>query len=416
VHRFVELFIALRYLRPRRSYVSAITVLSLLGVMCGVAVLIIVLSVMEGFERELRDKVVGFNAHVTVSSQSVMQGWRETAGLLARQPGVQAVTPFVTGPVLLEINHKISTPYLRGLDDSTAEQVIPMKKSLVAGEWLSGPGGILVGEQWARTYNAWIGDKVLIHSPRNIALLRSPSKNGPQEFYLPDEYRIVGIFSTGFFEYDFNFVLVSLGEAQRLYGMGDGVHGLMIRTGDPMQAGEVKVSVNKLLHRPLQAMTWMDQNKRLFGAVAVERRVMSFLLFFVMIVAAFGLSSTLITVTVQKAGEIGLMKAVGAGDGQIVAIFTLYGLVIGLLGSTLGVAGGMLTLVFRNDFSNWLNHTFKIEVFPADIYNFDSIPAVTDGWTIFWIALAGVLLSTAAALIPAFAALRVDPVVALHSE
>ena len=391
--------------------------LSLLGVICGVGVLIIVTSVMKGFENEIREKIIGFNAHLTVTNYGILQNWRQTAEIVEQNPGVRGVTPFVVGPVLLEINGKISTPTIRGVDEVSGEKVIPMKKTLVAGEWRLGPDSILVGEEWARRNDAWIGDKVTVYSPRNINRLRQQPKPGqPQEFYLPSEYKIAGIFSTGFFEYDFNFILFSLTEAQRLYDLGDGVQGLFVKAEDPMRAFEVKDSLNQKMTRPLRALTWMDLHKNYFGQVIVERRVMSFLLFFIMLVAAIGLSSTLITVTVQKAKEIGLMKALGAGDRQIVAVFTLYGFVIGMAGSILGVGFGLLTVSYRNEFLDWLNATFHIQVFPAEIYNFTRIPAVVDGSSIAWIAILGVLLSTAAALVPAFAALRVDPATSLHSE
>ncbi|MDZ4787823.1 MAG: FtsX-like permease family protein, partial [Blastochloris sp.] len=289
---------------------------------------------------------------------------------------------------------------------------------LVVGEWLKGPETILVGDEWARRHDAWVGDKVTIQSPRNIKNLipPKPGEKTDQSFYLPSEYTIVGIFSTGFFEYDFNFLILEIGEVQRLYDMQGGVHGISVRLVNPNLAESVKNRLNKRLVAPVRAQTWMDQNKRLFAAIATERRVMSFILFFVMIVAAFGLSSTLITVTVQKAKEIGLMKALGAQDWQIMSIFTIYGFVVGILGAVLGTIGGLVMLAYRNDFSLFLSKTFHVEVFPAEIYSFSSIPAVIDPTTVFIIACSGVVLSTLAALLPAFAAMRVDPVKVLHGE
>jgi lipoprotein-releasing system permease protein len=416
VHRFVGLFIALRYLRPKRNFVSVITVLSLLGVLLGVSVLILVLSVMEGFEKELRDKVVGFNAHVTVTNFGVMRNWQEVDELIKKQPGVVATTPFVLGPVLVEANNRISTPYIRGIDQESSEAVIPMKSAVTGGDGTLTVDSVFVGADWAMRNHARIGDKITVYSPRNISRLTQSKNARQEEYYLPSQYTIGAIFSTGFYEYDSNFVLLNLSEARRLYDLGLGVHGIFVRTQDPMQAFKLKDELNARLTPPLQALTWMDQNKSLFGAVAVERRVMAFILFFIIVVAALGLCSTLITVTVQKAREIGLMKALGASDGQIVSIFTLYGLVIGVLGSALGVAFGYLILSYRNEFSLWLSNTFHVDVFPPEIYHFAQIPAVADGWMIFWIALSGIALSTAAALFPAFAALRVDPATTLHAE
>jgi lipoprotein-releasing system permease protein len=417
VHRFVGLFIALRYLRPKRNFVSVITVLSLLGVLLGVSVLMLVLAVMDGFEKELRDKVVGFNAHVTVTNFGVMNDWQEVGELIKKQPGVVATSPFMTGPVLARIHNQISTPFIRGVDTATINSVIPINHAIQGGELVLTPDSVVVGFDWAMRYHAQLGDKVIVISPRNITdLMESTQPGKAKNAYLPSEYTISGFFTTGFYEYDSNVILVRLTEGQRLYDLGMGVHGILVRTQDPLQAFKLKDELNAKLTPPLQALTWVDQNKSLFGAVAVERRVMAFILFFIIVVAALGLCSTLITVTVQKAREIGLMKALGASDGQIVSIFTLYGLIIGVLGSALGVALGYLILSYRNEFSLWLSNTFHVDVFPPEIYHFAQIPAVADGWMIFWIALSGIALSTAAALFPAFAALRVDPATTLHAE
>ncbi|MFH1066443.1 MAG: ABC transporter permease [bacterium] len=416
--RFVELFLALRFLRPTRSFVSAITTLSLLGVIFGVMVLIVVLSVMEGFERELRDKVIGFNAHLTVVNFGILRDYEAIEGRLKQDPRVEAVSPFVLGPVLAEFHGKISTPFIKGVLPEKSEQVTPMRKSLISGEWTLEGESIIVGHEWARQNQAEVGDTVLIHSPRNVRSLmaKKGADNKPDEVFLPSEYRVAGIFSTGMFEYDMNFFLIRLSEAQRLYNLMDGVHGVAVRLKDADQASQAKASFNQWLESPTMAVTWMDQNKQLFSAIALERRVMSFLLFFVMLVAAFGLSSTLITITVQKAREIGLMKALGARNSQIMAVFTLYGLIVGVMGASLGVASGLAMVYWRNDFSAWLERTFRIEVFPASIYNFSAIPAIVDWSSIGCIAAAAVLLSTLAALIPAMLATRFDPVQTLRRQ
>jgi lipoprotein-releasing system permease protein len=419
MHRFVEIFLALRYLRPKRSFVSIITVLSLLGVMFGVMVLIVVLAVMEGFERELHEKIVGFNAHVTITNQEgVFSQWREVSELVQKDPEVLAVAPFVFGPVLAQYTNKITTPYIKGIDLVESEKVQPIKNALMVGEWLSGPDSILVGQEWARQYDAWVGDVITIQSPRNMRNLLPPEQGQESEksFYLPAEYKIVGIFSTGYYEYDYNFMLVELGEAQRLYDLGESVQGLSLRVKDPLQATRVKERLNDQLQLPLRARTWIDENKIRFAAIATERKVMSFILFFVMIVASFGLTSTLITVTVQKSREIGLLKALGARDLQIMVIFTLYGFVVGVLGAILGTAGGLALLIYRNPFSELLYRLFQVEVFPSEIYGFAAIPAVIEPTTVTLIACSGVLLSTLAALLPAFSAMRIDPVKVLHNE
>lgn len=420
MERPFELFLALRILRPKRSYVSVITILSLLGVILGVAVLIVVLAVMEGFEKELRDKVIGFNAHLTVTNFGVLKDIPQILERLHQDPDVVEATPFVLGPVLAEFNKKITTPYIKGVYPDEISKVLPIQGAIVAGDFDLGPESIVVGDEWARRNGAWIGDTVYIHSPRNLESYRNrmegKANTGDKSVYLPSEYKITGIFSTGFFDYDYNFLLINLNEARRLYSLDQGAHGIAVKLKDPYLAFALKEKLNKEFAKPLQALTWMDQNKRLFGAVAVERRVMFFLLFFVMIVAAFGLSSTLITITVQKAKEIGVLKAIGARSTQILTVFTLYGFIVGVVGAVLGAGLGIMILAFRNEFSRWLLDTFNYEVFPAEIYSFSAIPAVIDWQTIFFIALSGVVLSTLAAFLPALIAARVDPVKTLHAE
>ncbi len=416
--RMVEVFLALRYLRPKRSFVSVITVLSLLGVIFGVLVLIVVLAVMEGFEKELHEKIIGFNAHVTVTTGGIIYDWPEVKAKIEADPEVVAVTPLLIGPVLAQYTDKITTPYIKGIDAESSEKVQAMKSFLVAGEWLSGPEGIVVGQEWAQQHDAWLGDALFIQSPKNIRNMIPPKPGGEAErsYYLATEYKIVGIFSSGYYEYDYNFMLLPLAEAQRLYGMEGGIQGFSVRVKNPLKVDDVKVRLNQNLKAPYKAKSWIDQNRYRFAAIATERRVMSFILFFVMIVAAFGLTSTLITVTVQKSREIGLLKALGAQDIQILSIFTLYGFIIGVAGAVLGTLGGLGMLYYRNEFSAFLAYAFRVEVFPAEIYSFSSIPAVIDPVTVVLIALSGVTLSTLAALLPAISAMRIDPVKVLHND
>jgi lipoprotein-releasing system permease protein len=412
--RWVECFLALRFLRPTRSYVSVITVLSLLGVISGVAVLIVVLSVMEGFEAELRRKVIGFNAHISVTNFGIIDRPEELRKRLEREPGVRAVSPLVLGPVMVEFRGKISTPYIRGYEQESGDRVIPLRNHIVAGEWLLGPDAIIVGEEWARKNGAVVGDRILVYSPRNLeSLLARDAEGRPIEndrkVFLPAEYEITGIFFTGMYDYDYNFLIVDLAESQRLYNLGSGVHAFALSVDDPDRAALYQSSMNEWLIPPVRAYTWMDQNSRLFSAIAMERRVMSFLLLMILVVAAFGLSSTLITVTVRKSKEIGVMKALGACDHQILAVFTLYGWIVGVAGSAAGTVLGLLIVDQRNTLSGWISRVFGFEVFPAAIYHFPEIPAILNPGTVCLIALSGVVASTLAALVPAYVASQADP-------
>ncbi len=411
----MEVILAGKFLKPRRSYLSAISVLSFLGVCLGVMTLIVVLSVMRGFEKELHDKVLGFDPHLTLRNEGILYDYEFFGKELDKDERVAGWSPFVMGPVLAEVNGRISAPQIRAVDPDTVDSVIPLRKSLVDGEWFSGPEGILVGEAWARRHQCWLGDTVLIHSPRNIEILRNPNEK-PKTIYLPAEYTIVGIFSTGFYDYDFNFLLLPLSEGQQLYNMQDGVHGIAIRLKNLDDVPAVQRELHERLDPLIRVDSWMDLNRTLFSAVAVERRMMTFILFFIMIVAAFGLSGTTLTVVIQKSKEIGLIKALGGDDGQVMRIFTYYGLIVGILGALAGTVLGAYVLYIRNDFSLFLSKTLGMDVFPAEIYHFSEIPAVWSWANVSWIAFSGVLLSALVSLIPAIVAARVDPARTLHYE
>jgi lipoprotein-releasing system permease protein len=392
-----------------------ITVISLLGVALGVMVLIVVLSVMRGFELRLREKVLGFNPHLTVTNYGILEDYESLGSRIREAIPVEGMAPFIIGPVLAECHGKISTPQIKAVPvNQPGTEVIPLEKSLVEGSWVQGPETVVVGIEWAKRNQAWVGDKLLIHSPRNIALLKqNPNESEPQSYYLPSEYTIAGIFQTNFYEYDIGYMMVELSEAQRLYNMFGASHGLAIKLADPMEAFELGEQLKSSLDAGLYVLTWVDLNKSLFAAVQTERRTMSILFFVVMLVAAFALMSTNLTVAVQKTREFGLLMALGAHPWQLLMVVTLYGLIIGMSGCLMGLALGAFLLSQRDAFSNWMADTFDLDVFPAEIYHFSGIPAVWEWGTVFWVLGFGVLLSVASGMIPAWVAARVQPAEAL---
>ncbi len=412
----LELAVALRYLKPRRTFVSAITVLSVLGVTLAVAVLIVVLSVMAGFERELQEKIIGFNAHVVVTSGGIVENYPGLVAKLQKEPGVLGAAPYVTGPVFTIFQGHTNAPMLRGIDPVAEERVLPLRRYLVSGEFELRGDSVLVGREWAWRNQAYVGDKISVYGPRQLQGLQGATGKG-RELVLPTELTITGIFETGLYEYDLNFLLTSLETAQYLYNLPEGsVHGIALRVPDPLRAGPVRDRINADFAAPVHARTWSDMNRTLFTAIATEKTAMAFILFFIMIVAAFGLCSTLITITVQKAREIGLLKALGARDGQILGIFVVHGLIVGVLGAVLGVGLAALALHYRNPFRDFLGHRLGIDLFPAEVYNFASIPAEVSFGQVGAIAGVAVVVCMLAALIPARSAARLDPVEALRHE
>jgi lipoprotein-releasing system permease protein len=416
----VELFLALRYLRPRRTFVSIISVLSLLGVLIGVMVLIVVLSVMTGMQTDLEKRIIGFNAHITITNGGVIYDADKIIAQVEKVPGVQAASAVIEGPVLAEHDGKITPVYIKSAPEDGDDPVLPMKQFLDAGEWQLIGDSAIVGKEWGRENFVLPGDKVDLFGPSMVlSYLQQGTPDGkPRVTVTPDELVIRGIFQTGQYYYDQNYILVPVEIAQHLYGLQDnnGFQLIAVRLKDANQAAAVQQRLNDILPPPFQAQTWMDKNRDLFGAIATERVVMTIILFFVMIVAAFGLCSTLITITVQKSREIGLMKALGATDLQVCGVFLFHGVVVGVLGAISGTVAGLVLLHFRNPFRLFLLHRLGLQVFPSSVYGISDIPAVINPATVTAIALSAVAVCVLAALLPAINAARLAPARALRYE
>ena len=425
-----SLFLALRYLKPKRTFVSIITLISILGVTLGVTVLILVISVMTGFDRELRQKVMEFDAHILVTTQDVLRDWRDLTVKIRNTPGVVATAPYVQGPVIVEFDGRRLAPLIRGVELEEEEKVIPLRKFIKRGELNLEGDSAVVGIEFARKLHIDVGDKLTVYSPGNLSQIldgikKLENKDAAREkealdqlrdVVLPKELTVTGIYETGHYLHDSEFLLVPVHVGQELYGLEDALHGITVRTVDPYAADGVKKAIEKFLKPPESAQTWIDMNSQFFEAVRLERTVMFFLLFFIVVVAAFGIMNTLITVTVQKTREIGIMKAIGANIWQIVWVFLAQGMVVGLFGTLTGLGLGMTLIRFRNEFSQWLTSTFGIEVFPRQVYQFSQIPAEVIPKDVAIICIAAFFICSVAALIPAYFAARLDPVKALRFE
>jgi lipoprotein-releasing system permease protein len=416
-----ELLLALRYLRPKRTFVSVITVISVLGVALGVAVLIIVISVMSGFGKQMRDAVLGFNAHLMVyEKQSPLSDYHDVAQIIMSNRNVKAVTPVVLGQVLLETQSKANgsltfAPTLRGIDPLTESNVTTLPSSIVEGEFNVGGRGLLIGAKLADNLEVKVGDRLSIYSPAELKRMKDTRNKPNQEVIAPDEYTVRGIFQVGYYEYDSTMVITSLANAQDMYELGDDVHDLMVMLHDPLKATEVQPQLERALGPRYKVLTWLDMNP-ILAAVIVEKKVMLYILFFIVLVAAFGITCTTITFVVMKTREIGVMKALGASSRQVLWVFLGQSLIVSVLGILSGLVFGLVAVHYRNEFLDFMRNITGAPLMSAEVYQLSQLPAQIIPGDIAIICGGSLLICLLAAAFPARYASKLNPVEALRYE
>ena len=420
-----ELLLALRYLRPKRTFVSIITLISVVGVALGVAVLIIVISVMSGFDHDLREKILGFNAHLKIYGRGqLIENYPDMMRLVSSNKNVRGVAPFVLGQVLVETepadtnveSSNVGAPWIRGVDVNAESSVSVLPKSIVAGSFDLSVRGLVIGSDFANNMNLKVGDRLAIYSPADLKKMKALRGKANEEAILPDDYTVTGIFSTGYFDYDANVIATSLENAQDLYNLGDGVHGLLVMLRDPYQAPQIQGELQHALVDRYRVTTWMQENSPILSALIVEKNVMFYLLFFIVLVAALCILSAQITFVVQKTREIGMLKALGATNLQISGIFLGQSAIIGVLGVLAGYGLGVLAVIYRNEFLEFMWRATGWELFPASIYGFGELPAIIAPRDIAVICASSFVICILGGVLPAIRAGRLKPVEALRYE
>jgi lipoprotein-releasing system permease protein len=423
-----ELLLALRYLRPKRTFVSIITLISVVGVALGVAVLIIVISVMSGFDHDLREKILGFSAHMKIYAldksgrTEPMENYENVMRLVSSNKNVRGVAPLVLGQVLVETEptngaeSAVLAPVLRGLDPNAENLAGDLPKSIIAGSFDLSGQSVVVGKDFADSMNLSVGDRISIYSPADLKKMKEHQGKPDAEAVLPDDYTVTGIFDVGYFDYDANVIVVSLENAQELYNLDDSVHGLMVMLNDPYQAPEVRRELLQTLGPNFNITTWMEENSAILSALVVEKNMMFYLLFFIVLVAALCILSAQITFVVQKTREIGMLKALGATNLQISGIFLSQSAIIGVLGVLLGFGLGILAVTYRNEFLEFMRRTTGWQLFPESIYQFSQLPAIIDAHDVAIICGCSFVICILGGVLPAFRAGRLKPVEALRYE
>jgi lipoprotein-releasing system permease protein len=411
-----ELFIGLRYLKAKRkqTFISLITFISIGGVMVGVTALIVVLAVMNGFKEDLRDKILGVTSHVVVSRfDGPMAGYQNVMAQVEKIPGVVAATPFIYSQVLISSGQAVSGAVLRGFDPETAGKVISLARNLrgVNLEELGrreeqpdqqGLPPIIVGNELAKNLGVGRGDALTVISPLGRL---TPLGQVPRS----QVFRVAGIFESGMYEYDSSLAYVPLAAAQRFLGLGDKVTGIELRVEDIYQADRVASNVGKLLGGfPFWSRDWMSMNRNLFSALKLEKIVMFIILTLIILVAAFNIISTLIMVVMEKTRDIAILKSMGATNQSIMAIFMIEGLIIGVVGTLLGLVGGFVLCK--------LLATYQFVQLPRDVYYISTLPVKLDALDVTLTALAAIVISLVATLYPAWQASRLEPAEAIRYE
>jgi lipoprotein-releasing system permease protein len=417
-----ELMLALRYLQPKRTFVSVITLISVLGVTLGVAVLIIVISVMTGFDRQLQERIMGFTAHLHITSRGTsMTNYHALAEIVRKNAHVKGVAPFVLAQVLMQSQQPgeqplNAAPWVRGIDPEQEATVSGLLTNITLGSADLNGRGIIVGEVLAEGLQLMVGDRVTIYSPSDIQRMKEAMEKNEGSVRLPDDFEVRGIFDAGYYEYNAAFVITSLESAQELYDLGDAVHGLQVQLDRPELAAVVRNELYPELGYDYGISLWTEQNSALLEAVAVEKSVMFYIMFFIMIVAALCILSALITFVVQKTREIGMLKAIGATSWQISGIFLAQSAFIGLMGVVTGYGLGMLAVTYRNEFLRLMRKATGWELFPASIYGFGELPALVIAQDVILICTSAFVICVLGGVIPAWQAGRMKPVEALRHE
>lgn len=438
------LFLGLRYLQPKRSFVSIITIISVLGIMLGVGVLIVVISVMKGFESDFKELLIGFESHVELRQRDLFEGedpkalskWQDVKPLVEKLPGVTAASPYVKGIVFAKANQQALGIEIYGMAEAGSEamraklakHLVPQSAGEPAGSMDLDGDVIVINDQVAMQLGVQIGDKLTVFAtssmPQVVDKLGEMNKKKSDqekshlfdeinELIVPQELTVTGILRS---DATWGRCYLPLHTAQELFGLRGRVHGIGIELANPHTAPAFVENLFQSNQLPPDwgANTWMDRHASRLAAIQNERVMMWFVLSFVILVAAFSVATTTLTVTVQKRREIGILTALGMRVSQIVGVFMSQASIVALVGTVMGYIGGMTFLHYRNHIRDGLAEYFGIQIFPKDIYFLSEIPANTQTSDVIIVCGVSIVLCLLAAFLPAFFAARVDPAVALR--
>ncbi len=415
-----EWFIGLRYLKAKRkqTFISIITLISIAGVTVGVMALIVVLAVMTGFEKTLKEKILGTQAHLVLlkAGQEGMDHYEEVAKKVERVQRVVSAAPFIFNQVMLSSETNVSGVVLKGIDPDRVGKVTELVQNLKAGRLQDlkkmGEGdlpGIILGIELAKHLSVTLNDPIQVISP-----LGTPTPMG----MMPKmkQFHVKGIFHSGMYEYDNTMAYVSLESAQKFFSMGASVTGIEIKTNDIYRVREVGREIRREMGFPFWTKDWMEMNRNLFSALKLEKIAMFIILVLIVLVAAFNIISTLIMVVMEKHKDIAILKSMGAPSKGILKIFIIEGLVIGIVGTTLGAILGLGAAFNLEKITAFVENLFGFKILASDVYYIDKLPSQVNPIDVGLIVITAILISFLATLYPSWRASKLDPAEALRYE
>jgi lipoprotein-releasing system permease protein len=401
------LFLSLKYFlsRRREGIISLIGFISVVGVALGVASLIIVLSVMNGFDREIREKIVGTYAHLMVLNDAGVARPSELIDRLEKLPEVESAAGFVTGQAILRKGDAIKGILLKGIDPEKEPEVTSVVAYIekAADDELKGKT-VILGSELMKNENISMGEEIEIMVPYSTVDMEKT------------KFKVIGSFTSGRYDYDAHLAVVDLGTARGLFRMGNKVTGVGLRVKNGMEVSGIKHKLQSMLGYPYIVKSWMDLDRNLVMALALEKKMMFIILALIVIVACFNISSSLIMMVMEKTRDIGILKAIGANKWGIRCVFFLEGAIIGSIGILLGGAAGIFIAKRVNSVASFIEKMMGIEIFPNDVYYFTKIPVNISPADVSSVIAMAMLLTVAAGIYPAWKASRLDPVEAIRYE
>jgi len=424
-----EFFISRRYLRAKRKqiFVSVVTFISIFGIFLGVAALIIVLAVMNGFEEDLRTKILGIRSHIELTTDITgpMKDYQKVRERLDGIEGVVASTPFIYSQAIIRNGNGVTGLVIRALDTKSAFKVINLGKIKEGNlEYLNKvpreitlnyksdgalPEGIVIGKEMARNLGIFLYDTITIISPVSIS---TPMGMVPRM----GKFIVVGIFESGFYEYDSTLAYLSVQSCQRFLQMGDTVTGIDIKVNDIYKADIISRKIQSKLGFPFWTQDWMQMNKNLFSALKLEKRVMFIILSLIVLVAAFNIISALIMIVMEKNKDIAILKSMGATSQSIMKIFIYQGLIIGVIGTFLGCIAGLTVALNIQRVSLFVEKVFRFKFLPGDVYYLSELPSKVNYGDVVISVIGTLLICFLSTIYPSLRASKTDPAEALRYE